>query len=245
MKYSIDINCDLGEGTGNESELIEYISSCSIACGGHAGTAESMEECIRLAKIYQKRIGAHPSYPDPVNFGRKTMKLPAAELKAALSEQLDQFFSIAADLDAPVFHVKPHGALYNDMYHDDELCLTFIEVLESFQKDLHIFCQPGSKLGKIAPLYGYPVYYEGFGDRRYTAAGSLTSRSEPYALIKNTADLFEQVLLMIQKKQVQSHDGVIIPMDVQTICLHGDSPYALQFAEGLHHFLIENAIRIE
>ena len=242
MRHKIDLNCDMGEGIGNESELIEYISTCSIACGGHSGDAVSMEECIRLAQIYRKKLGPHPSYPDKENFGRVSMKLSNKSLKDALRSQLSHFFGIAAQLNAKVSHIKPHGALYNDMYSNVDLCIAFIELIEEFQKDLHIFCQPGSQLGKIAPLFGYSVMYEGFADRRYKQDGSLTSRKESYALISEVEDLHKQVYDISVKKEVETFDGFRIPMDVQTLCLHGDSPNALIFASSLNRFLKENNI---
>jgi UPF0271 protein len=242
MRYKIDLNCDMGEGIGNESELIEYISTCSIACGGHSGDSVSMEECIRLAQIYRKNLGPHPSYPDKENFGRRSMELPDSILKEALRDQLSLFFGIADQLNAKVSHIKPHGALYNDMYSNIDLCISFIELVQEFQKDLHIFCQPGSQLGKIAPLYGYQVKYEGFADRRYKQDGSLTSRKKPYALIDDVEDLHKQVFDIAVKKEVETFDGFRIPMNVQTLCLHGDSPNALIFASSLNKFLKENNI---
>jgi UPF0271 protein len=242
MRHKIDLNCDMGEGIGNESELIEYISTASIACGGHAGDAVSMEECIRLAQIYRKKLGPHPSYPDQANFGRVSMKLSNQAFKDALRDQLSQFFGIAEQLNAKVSHIKPHGALYNDMYSNVDLCIAFVELVEEFQKDLHIFCQPGSQLGKIAPLYGFEIKYEGFADRRYQQDGSLTSRKESYALITEVEDLCKQVFDIAVNKEVETFDGIKIPMHVQTLCLHGDSPNALIFASSLNRFLKENNI---
>lgn len=232
----------MGEGIGNESELIEYISTASIACGGHAGDLVSMEECIRLAQIYRKKLGPHPSYPDRANFGRVSMQLSDKAFKKAMRDQLSQFFGIAAQLNAKVSHIKPHGALYNDMYSNVDLCVAFVELVEEFQKDLHIFCQPGGQLGKIAPLYGFEIKYEGFADRRYKKDGSLTSRKESYALITEVEDLCKQVFDIAVNKEVETFDGVKIPMHVQTLCLHGDSPNALIFASSLNRFLKENNI---
>lgn len=244
MRYYIDLNCDMGEGIGNDSGLIEYISTCSIACGGHYGNRLSIEESIRLAQIYQKNLGPHPSYADKEHFGRKSMKLSPEEFKDMLREQFSLFFGIAKELNAPVHHIKAHGALYNDMFHNQELCEHFLDTVNEYVDHCNIFCQPGSQLGKIAYGRDFEVIYEGFADRRYMADGSLSSRSLPNAVITDVNELCQQVLNMVKNKQVFSIENSLVNLNIQTICLHGDNPKALQFAINLKRFLKENNIEI-
>jgi UPF0271 protein len=218
MIKTIDLNCDLGEGMGNDSKIMPLITSCSIACGGHYGTKESIHTAIKLAKAHGVKIGAHPSYTDKENFGRKSLQLSRIVLQEMLRKQLDLFWSVSK----VAHHIKPHGALYNDTYFSSELASTVLEVFSEYATDIGIYCAPGSQLEQLTPDYGFYPIREGFGDRLYNDDGSLLNRSIEGAVIEDKNLITAQVITMIEKKAVKSFQGTEIPLEVKTICFHGD-----------------------
>ena len=159
--YSIDLNCDLGEGTGNDPFVMPLISSCSIACGGHFGNKRTIKESIELAEKYNVKTGAHPSYLDTKFFGRKSLDIPLKKLQDSIRFQLDLFFNISANST----HIKPHGALYNDLFHDLEKAEAVVEVFKEYG-NLYVFCQPFSKLSTVLSSKKIKQIHEGFGDKK-------------------------------------------------------------------------------
>lgn len=238
---SIDINCDMGEGTGNDAALMPYISSCSIACGGHFGNAQTIAVTLEDAQSAGVKVGAHPSYPDQLNFGRKSLPISLPHLQDALRQQLDLFFSLCSYPN----HIKPHGALYNDLFHDLEKARAVVAVFNEYAKGIKLFCSPGSQLAIAAAAEGFQVVYEGFGDRSYTGQGNLVARSQAGAVLTHKEAIAHQVLRIVTKKQVNTIDHQTIPLEVQTICLHGDGKNVLENLPYLKNHLINNGISVK
>lgn len=244
MSLRIDINCDLGEGNGIEDKILPFISSASIACGGHAGDEMIMRTTIRLAKKYGVMIGAHPSYPDQKNFGRQKMDISDRTLAISIKEQIQTLQKVAAEEQYPIRHVKPHGALYNEAAIDPELAELIIEAIVELDTSMAVYGPPRSELEKQALLKGLDFLGEGFADRTYQEDGSLTPRTEPDALIKEESNCVNQVLQIVKKQQVLSVKGTLVEIPAKTICIHGDGPHALLFASAIHQSLQKENIII-
>jgi len=178
----INMNCDVGEGIGNEAALLPLISSCNIACGGHAGDTQSMRKVVALAKMHQVKVGAHPSYPDPENFGRTSMAMPKEALKQSIQEQIHALCIILEEEKMPLHHIKPHGALYNDAAKDPKIAAIILDAIAPYKKEVVLYAPYGSVIGKSAIAANYKVMYEAFGDRNYNKDLSLVSRSLDKAL---------------------------------------------------------------
>ena len=237
---TIDINCDLGEGSGNDAALVPYISSCSIACGGHAGNKATILKSIHNAQDLGVKTGAHPAYPDPENFGRISMKITPKKLQDALRSQLDLFYTLCADVN----HIKPHGALYNDMHDDYEKAAAFVEVSKEYASNPKLYCSPNSALARVAQEEGMIVVHEGFGDRAYTPTGKLVSRSHPKALLTDKDQVAKQVLSIVSDKRIITLEGQPIPLNVQTLCMHGDGKNVVENLKHLNQVLKKNAIHV-
>lgn len=224
----IDINCDVGEGVGNEKQLFPFISSCNIACGGHAGDPQSIRNIIQLARKFKVKIGAHPSYPDRKNFGRKSMSIEALVLIQSLRDQLQLFSSIMEEEEGSWHHIKPHGALYNDLAKSASLSETFLEAIDPFLKGLKLYVPFGSEIAEAAIEKAIPIAYEGFADRNYNSDLSLVSRSKTGAIISEPVMVLEHILRIIRNGKVKTIDGAEVDIVVDTFCIHGDTPSALQ-----------------
>ena len=242
---TIDINCDMGEGIGNDEPIMPYISSANIACGYHAGDETTMKQTIQLCKKYNVAVGAHPSYPDKENFGRTDMLLPHAEVYELVKNQINTLEKIAVENDAIVHHVKPHGALYN-MAARDKLLAPFIALAVMDTNDKYVlYGLSGGHLIKEGKNHGLRTASEVFADRTYKDDGSLTPRNKPGALIEDVDKAVAQVLQMINKGTVTSVTGKKIPILAETICIHGDSEHAVEFAKAIHKALVKEGIKIE
>ena len=229
-----DLNCDMGEGLGNEEAIMPFISSANIACGYHAGDDVTMEKTILLAKKYGVDIGAHPSFFDRENFGRTEMNLSLTEIYELVQKQIKILRSLAAKHDMIVTHVKPHGALYNMSAKDSTIAKNIALAIKEYDTNLILFGLSGSHSIKEAQSIGLKTRSEVFADRTYQDDGSLTPRTHPKALIKNTAQAVAQVLQMIHKKTVTAISGKEIPVTAETICIHGDGEHAAQFAQAIN-----------
>ncbi|MFC5684356.1 5-oxoprolinase subunit PxpA [Flavobacterium sp. MAHUQ-51] len=245
MKKFIDINCDLGEGIGNEKELLPFISSANIACGYHAGDEDTMKKTIELCLEYGIAIGAHPSFPDRANFGRTNMNLPAEELHKIMLDQIHTISNIAASFGTKLQHVKPHGALYNMAAKDFELAYTLTQSVKEIDTQLSFFGLPNSEMEKASNKSGIQFIGEAFADRTYQNDGTLTPRTNSNALIESETEAIEQVLQIIQTGTVTSVLGNKIPLRAETICIHGDGKHAVLFAESLYKKLNQNHIQIK
>jgi UPF0271 protein len=221
---SIDLNADLGEGGEHDAEIMSLISSCNIACGGHAGDEESMRAAVSAARANGVAIGAHPGYVDHEFFGRRFLDLPLNVVIAQIRNQIEGLLKIAGTLH----HIKLHGALYHQANQDPALAKAFAAlVLELLTKPL-IYAPPTGKLMDAAKAMGLPVLAEGFIDRRYLESGELCSRSEEDAVITDVDEAVEQALKLANEGCVIAMSGKVIPMHVQTLCVHGDGASALE-----------------
>ncbi len=221
---TIDLNADLGEGGEQDAEIMSLISSCNIACGGHAGDDESMRAAVSAARANGVAIGAHPGYVDPEFFGRRFLDLPLNVVIGQIRNQIKRLLKIAGTLH----HIKLHGALYHQANQDSELAKAFAAlVVELLSKPL-IYAPPTGQLIDAAKAMGLPVLAEGFIDRRYLENGELCPRGEVNAVITDVDEAVEQAMRIATEGRVIATNGKVIPMDVQTLCVHGDSPSALE-----------------
>nr|WP_321245458.1 5-oxoprolinase subunit PxpA [uncultured Psychroserpens sp.] len=241
---TIDINCDLGEGVGNESVLMPLISSCNIACGGHAGDIETMMSVVRLAKINAVKIGAHPSFPDKESFGRVVVKMSPSDLFDAVKSQIEGLRSIVEAQQLKLHHVKPHGALYNLASIDAETANIIVNVVKSIDENLVLYAPFGSVISRIAQDEGLKVMYEAFADRNYNEDLTLVSRSKSDALIHDPVMIFEHVCNMISCGKVTTRSGVEVALKADTICVHGDGENVEENLKYLAQELITKNIKI-
>ncbi len=242
---AIDINCDVGEGLDNEAQLFPFISSCSIACGGHAGDPKTMFEVARLAIKNKVKIGAHPSYPDWENFGRKSIKLSEPKLIRSIAEQIENLISILTSSQQKLYHIKPHGALYNDIAKDRDLATTFLRAVNDYREDVWLYVPPGSAIGEEALKNRFSIKYEAFADRNYNVDLSLVSREHGDAVITDPESVLEHLLSMVLHHQVKSTEGSKIDIKADTYCIHGDNPQVLQILMYLSKSLPNHNIQIE
>ncbi|MGZ0017489.1 5-oxoprolinase subunit PxpA [Yeosuana sp. AK3] len=241
---TIDINVDVGEGMHNESQLMPYISSCNIACGGHAGDLETIRQVVRLAKQYQVKIGAHPSFPDKENFGRKPIEMTCAALYTSIKEQIEALVLVLKEEQARLNHIKLHGALYNLAAVDTKIAGVIIEVMKSFILPIKLYVPYNSVIELLAIENDIPVVYEAFADRSYNDDGHLVSRTQDDALIINSTQMFEHVYRMIVSKKVRTISGKKIVIMADTFCIHGDHPNALVLIKNLKARLAKKGIQI-
>ena len=229
----IDLNADLGEGCGSDEALLDLVSSANIACGWHAGGASAMRECVRWAVEKGVAIGAHPSFNDPENFGRKEMDIPASDIYAGVLYQLGALAAIARAEGGRIAHVKPHGALYNQAAKDRTIADAIVSAVHDFDASLLIFGLANSGLVDATRRAGMEAIEEVFADRGYRSDGSLVPRKDPGALLDDEEAVLERTLRMAKEQRVQSISGEWVPINAQTVCLHGDGAHALAFARRI------------
>lgn len=237
QKY-IDLNCDMGEGIGNDEAIIPFINSANIACGFHAGNTDSIKKTIDLALRHGVKIGAHFSYRDKENFGRKEMQLPPEKIYALVMDQLIKIDLIAKQKGTALHHVKPHGALYNMAAKNSLLSQTIATAVKDFDETLVLFGLSGSYLISEAKAMGLATASEIFADRTYGDDGNLTPRSQPNALIEEEVKCMQQVMQMVNEATVTTTSGNIISIVTETICIHSDGKNAVLFAKKIHQTLL-------
>ena len=228
----IDLNCDLGEGIDNDEGIMPYITSANIACGFHAGDERTMRETIRLAKRFNVNVGAHPSWNDRENFGRREMVVPLDEAEKIVLEQIQILAAIAKEEGVTLTHVKPHGALYNQSVKDIQLASAIARAVKTVSVDLILVGLAGSRSLEAGREMGIRVAAEGFPDRGYNADGSLISRLLPGALIESPEGVARHAL------------GLIQTGGMDTLCLHGDHPNAAANARILRDMLEKNGVEV-
>jgi UPF0271 protein len=242
---TIDLNCDLGEGAGNDAALIPLITSANVACGGHAGDAVTMHETVMLALQSGVAIGAHPGFADRENFGRRELAMTSAEVRQLIVTQLGALREIARSLGAKVRHVKPHGALYNLAARDPHLAEAIASAVSAVDAELILFGLAGSELIRAGQAHGLRVANEVFADRTYQPDGSLTPRVHPEAVIEDEAAAIAQVLQIVRTGTVIAVDGQVVGLQAETVCLHGDGVNSVAFATGLKTALQAAGIRVQ
>ena len=243
--FKIDINADVGEGIGSESEIMSYLSSCNIACGGHAGNLKTMTEAVQLAKKHVVKIGAHPSFPDKTNFGRLEMAMSAADLYSNLKQQIRALQSVLYTEKVQLHHIKPHGALYNLAIKDEKIAKVIVEVIKSIALPIKLYAPFNSVMSKLASQNQIEVIFEGFADRNYNEDLSLVSRENENALLVNKEQVLHHILPMIKSGKVKTIDGVEVSLKIATLCVHGDTKNALNILSYISQELPKNGIKIQ
>jgi UPF0271 protein len=238
----VDLNCDLGEGAAYDAELMPLITSANVACGAHAGSLDAMIEAVECATKYRVMVGAHPGYFDLHNFGRAERSIAPAEAGRLVLMQVEQLFEVAG---SRLRHVKLHGALYNQVSRDSQLAEGVVSDLARLWPDLILYALAGSQLARAASARGLRVAEEVFSDRTYQRDGTLTPRNEPGALITDEDAMVEHVLSMVVRGVVRATDGSEMPIVAETVCIHGDTPHAVTFAERLRKELTAAGVAIK
>ncbi|MFF9810049.1 LamB/YcsF family protein [Streptomyces coeruleorubidus] len=246
----IDLNADLGEGFGrwrltDDERLLSVVTSANVACGFHAGDAATMRRVCELAAERGVRIGAQVSYRDLAGFGRRAMDVPSAELAAEVAYQIGALEVFARAAGAGVAYVKPHGALYNRVVHDEEQAAAVVDGVLLANAALPVLGLPGSRLLELAGKAGLPVVTEAFADRAYTDAGTLVPRSLEGAVITDPDTVVERSLGLARSGEVVSHSGTRIDVRARSLCLHGDTPGAVELARRVRERLAASGVRVE
>ena len=243
----ININCDLGEKSKfhsieNDPELLNIINSANIACGYHAGDEETMNMVIKISKSNGVSIGAHPSFNDPDNFGRKRINLTSSEINKLITDQYEILQRVAQQHNEKVTHIKPHGALNNMACEDLELASTIAKAINSVDKNIIFLVPTGSQMEIAAKKLNMKIACEIFADRNYEDDGNLVSRSKEHALITDPEIAKKHVLSMVKNQALNCFSGKQIPCDIDSICIHGDNQSSLATAKAIRENLIFNGL---
>ena len=253
MSLAIDLNADLGEaespqGRAWEREILTYVSSANLACGGHAGSPEIMAEMCTLAKARGVAIGAHPAYADRANFGRTSKQLGvdilSRDLTESLMAQIVTLSEIACDADHPITYVKPHGALYNDTAAQPALAHLICDIVKAIDPRLAVMGFPGGNMQSAAQQTGLRFISEAFIDRAYVEDGTLVPRSQDGAVLSDQTDRMAQMKSLVFERRVKTHSGAFIDLAAQSLCLHGDSAGALETAKAVRAHLDQNSVKV-
>jgi 5-oxoprolinase (ATP-hydrolysing) subunit A len=244
MKHCIDLNADLAEGCGNDLELLSLVTSASIACGFHAGDPATMHAILSAAKDAGVAVGAHPSLADREHFGRHELPITPEEAFALVSYQVGAFAALSNAVGLRPQHVKPHGALYNMAARDPILAEAVARAVASAGSSLVVFAPPGSALANAAQTLGLRVAREFFADRNYLFDGTLVPRTHPDALLHDSSVAAGRVLRLLREGVVCTSDGADLALQADTVCLHGDTPEAVEFAKGLRAALLTAGIQL-
>lgn len=248
MIKKVDINCDMGEykspaGQEREAEIMPLITSCSVACGGHMGDSDTMRSTFLLAKTHQVKVGAHPSYPDPDHFGRKSMNISWQELSTSLESQITHCQRIANETGHPITHIKAHGALYNDIAKRVDLANSFVQLIQRIAPDTRLYCLAHSALAGLARDAGLAVVEEAFGDRRYVEVDRLQSRQYSGAVLTEVDDI-KQHISHLASGQIDTLSAGLRPLAYETICVHSDTPQAADIIKTIRDTLTAHEIEI-
>lgn len=250
MSLTLDLNCDMGESfgpwkMGNDRAIMPYVTSANIACGYHAGDAATMRETVACAIEHGVHIGAHPGLPDLQGFGRRFMQITEQQAYDITVAQVGTLAGVAASQGARLSHVKAHGMFYNMAAKDRALARGLARAVHDVDKSLVFFGLAGSCMIEEAQALGLRTASEVFGDRSYQADGNLTPRTLPGAMITELDKSIEQVLRMVQEKIIIAQDGTRVPVQADTLCLHGDQPDAVAFAKAIGDALRAAGIAIK
>lgn len=251
MKRKIDINCDLGESyghfkVGQDSKIMPHITSANVACGFHAGDPVTMAQTVKLAKKFGVAVGAHPGYPDLMGFGRREMKLNPEDLKSYIVYQVGALQAFAKSLGTGLQHVKPHGALYDIATRDKNISTAIAEAVLSIDSKLVLLGPPHSAIAKTASRMGLRVALEAFADRAYNPDGTLVSRSQRGSVLEEPKLVAERAKKMIEDGTVAAINGETVQLgELHTICVHGDTPNAVEMARTLKASLLAAKIDVK
>ena len=245
----ININCDLGEkskhhSNKNDPDLLNIVNSANVACGYHAGDDESMNQVVEISKKNGVSIGAHPSFNDPENFGRKRMNLSSSEIRKLIIDQYAVLQEIASRHGENVTHIKPHGALNNMACEDIELASTLAKAINEISKDLIYLVPTGSKMEEAAKKLNMKIACEIFADRNYEDDGNLVSRKKSHALITDPEEAKKHVLSMVKNQSLNCFSGKQIPCEIDSVCIHGDNEASLATAKSIRDNLLNNGLNL-
>ena len=243
----ININCDLGEKSKyhsieNDPELLNIVNSANIACGYHAGDEETMNMVIKISKSNGVSIGAHPSFNDPENFGRKRINLTSSEINKLITNLYEILQKVAQKHNEKVTHIKPHGALNNMACEDFELATTIAKAINNIDKNIIFLVPTGSQMEIAAKKLNMKIACEIFADRNYEDDGNLVSRSKDHALITNSEVAKKHVLNMVKNQALNCYSGKQIPCEIDSVCIHGDNQSSLATAKSIRENLISNGL---
>ena len=246
----ININCDLGEKSKlhlnkHDPDLLNIVNSANVACGYHAGDEETMNQVVTISKKNGVSIGAHPSFKDPENFGRKRMNLNSTEINKLIVEQYEILQNIALKHNENVSHIKPHGALNNMACEDIDLANTLAKTIYDISKDLIYLVPTGSKMEIAAKKLNMRIACEIFADRNYEDNGNLVSRSKSNAIITDPEQAKKHVLSMIKNQAINCMSGKQLPCKIDSVCIHGDNISSLATAKSIRDNLIENGLTLK
>ncbi|OWT75694.1 MULTISPECIES: LamB/YcsF family protein [unclassified Achromobacter] len=249
MASTIDLNCDMGESygawhMGNDEAVLQYVTSANIACGFHGGDPGTMRHTVAAALAQGVALGAHPSLPDLAGFGRRVMQISPTEAYDMVVYQVGALAGVAAAQGARLHHVKAHGALYNMAVKDVALAQAICRAVHDVDASLVLYGLAGSELLRAAQELGMPVASEVFADRTYQDDGSLSPRSRPGAMIEDLETAVAQVVRMASEGKVRSVNGKDVPVQADTLCIHGDQPNAVIFATGIRAALEKAGIAV-
>lgn len=249
MDRKIDLNCDLGEWRDEGSPSIDeaimpFVSSCNVACGGHIGDDESMFATVKLASKHNVAIGAHPGYPDRVNFGRVIMDIKPQELEDSLRAQILSLKTIVEKEDLELHHIKPHGALYNRAAKDRQTAEIVVSVIKSISSDIPVYLPPNSISREVAMAENLTIINEAFADRMYEDDLSLRLRSFDNAVLHKAEDVIAQLRNIVFNEKVLSSTSKYVPIKAETVCLHSDTKGAIWLARTINEFLRRNGVTI-
>lgn len=237
MSLTVDLNADLGEGAGHDEELLALVTSANIACGFHAGDPIMMRTALLAARERSVAVGAHPSFSDRENFGRREMALSSADIYALVVYQLGAFQALAHSLGISPQHVKAHGALYNMAARDEQMADAIVRAVHAVDPKLILFAPGASALSRAAEANDLKIAREVFADRNYMPDGALVSRDRPEAFLHDPDEAAERVFRMLEEGKVRAIDGTDVPVNAETICVHGDNPDAVAFVVALRRAL--------
>lgn len=245
----VDLNCDMGESfgaykLGNDEEILDFVTSVNIACGFHAGDPATMRKTVQRATAKNVGIGAHPGLPDLVGFGRREMSVSPQETFELVVYQIGALYGFVKAEGGKIQHVKPHGALYNMAAKDTSLSEAIAEAVYKIDPELILFGLAGGELIKAGKKIGLRTASEVFSDRTYQQDGSLTSRRDANALIKNHVDAANQIITMVKEGKVHTQQGSDLSIVADTVCIHGDGEHALDFAKYISSALTESGIKV-
>jgi 5-oxoprolinase (ATP-hydrolysing) subunit A len=240
----VDLNSDLGEGAGHDDEILGLVSSANIACGFHAGRPAGIFNSIRAAKEKGVAVGAHPSLDDRKNFGRTEMQVTGTEVYALVAYQVGAFQALCGAAGVKMNHVKPHGALYNMAVRDRHLSDAITHGVLAVDKGAILFAPAGTEMFKAGRELGLQPASEVFADRNYNGDGTLVSRTRSDALLRDPGEAAERVIRMLKEGKIRAIDGTDVVVRPETICLHGDTPGAVEFARRLRERLEQEGVEI-
>jgi 5-oxoprolinase (ATP-hydrolysing) subunit A len=246
---SIDLNSDMGEGygawrMGDDERLAALVSSMNVACGFHASDPVTMRRTVRLAKRHGVAVGAHPSYPDRVGFGRRALAATPDEVRDDVTYQVGALWAFCRAEGVPLRHVKPHGALYNAAARDEALAAAICEAVRAIDPALVVVALAGSSMLAVARRLGLRAAGEAFADRAYTREGQLLSRREPGAVLHDPAAVAARAVRMTRERRVTAADGSEVAVEAETLCLHGDTPGAADLAAAIRAALDREGIAV-